>query len=83
MRQLIAQAIQATKDQLREWDQAVTGNPTYTDEELVRRYERFHRGQPTALVEFARRLAPPGADLLDEALRYEAEMERLLQKRGG
>lgn len=54
-----------------------------TDDEVLRRYEQQHRGKPWAMVQFAQVQAAPGRDPLEEALRYEREMEELMRKRGG
>lgn len=53
-----------------------------TDDELLRRYEQQHRGQPWAMVRFAQQQAP-GGDVLEQALRYEQQMEELMKKRTG
>jgi len=62
-----------------------------TDDEVLARYEREHRGRPWAMVQFAGRSTAStrggsgqagGGDVIGEALRYEAEMERLMKQQG-
>ncbi len=50
-----------------------------SEDELLGRYEQQHRGDPFAIVEFARQSG--AGDALQEGLRYEAEMETLMKKR--
>jgi len=54
-----------------------------TDDEVLQRYEAQHRGKPWAMVQFAQSQAAAGRDVLEEALRYEQQMEELMRKRGG
>jgi len=49
-----------------------------SDDEVLARYET-QRGNPLAILEFARTRAP--GDAVNEALRYEREMETLRAKR--
>jgi hypothetical protein len=83
MRNLIRGAIRGARDQLYGLATGMLADRTPTEEELVRRYITKHRGNPDALIDFARRNAPPGSNPVTEAVRYEQEMERLIQARGG
>jgi len=80
MRQLVRDTIDGVKAQMRALHQETRAQPL-SDDELAARYERFHRNQPQALIAFASRSAPPGTDPIAQALRYEAQMEALLQRR--
>ena len=82
MRQQLREWQEATVDALKTWDEIARAPGELTETEQVQRYINFHRGSPRALVEFARREAPSGADALAEAQRYEQRMESLLKRRG-
>ena len=81
MRNVIKGVISGAVDQLKGWGEAMAAPTAYTDDELVDRYVRFHQNRPSALLNFAGRDAPRGADVLGEAARYESRMEKLLQRR--
>lgn len=53
-----------------------------TDDEVLARYETQHRGNPLAIMRFAAQGQARGGDVLGEALRYEAEMERMRERMG-
>ncbi len=55
---------------------------TFSNDELLTRYEQQHRGRPFALLDFAAGQAG-GGDAMTEALRYEQQMEQLLTQQGG
>lgn len=81
MRDLIKGVISGAVEQLRGWSEAMASPAAYTDDELLDRYVRFHRNRPSAMLDFAGRDAPRGADVLGEAARYETRMEKLFQRR--
>lgn len=83
MRELIRSAIEGARDQMVDLTQSVQGDGKLSPDTVLQRYVQQHRGKPEALMEFARRMAPAGANVFDEAARYEEEMERLLRARGG
>lgn len=83
MRQILRGAIEGARDQMMQFTEQVRDDRGLTDEEAVRRYIMEHRNNPDALIEFARQQAPSQANPITEAVRYEQEMERLIQARGG
>lgn len=83
MRGLIRGAIEGARDQMLDLTKDVLADRSLSEEELVRRYVAQHRGNPDALIAFARRNAPPGSNPISEAVRYEQAMERLIKARGG
>jgi len=76
MRGMVHEAIAGARDFLGEVVGDLRGEARLTDDELLARYEQQHRGQPWAIVQFAGTQAQ-GGDVLGEALRYEAQMEKL------
>jgi hypothetical protein len=90
MREMVHEAIAGAREFLGEVVGDLRGEARLSDDELLARYEGQHRGRPWAMMEFAGstlRQARPfdyaqgdgggGGDVLGEALRYEAEMEKL------
>jgi len=73
---MVHEAIAGARDFLGEVVGDLRGEARLTDDELLARYEQQHRGQPWAIVQFAGTQAQ-GGDVLGEALRYEAQMEKL------
>ena len=82
MRKLIREAIEGARDEMTRFVEYAHADAELSEEEQLNRYVDRHRGQLRATLAFARRRAPPGADVLAEAERYEREMERRLQARG-
>ena len=82
MRQMMRQAVEGVRDTMGEVAGAFRGGGL-TDSEIVTRYLNEHRGNIPALLEFARQNAPEGGNVMQEALRYEREMERRIEARGG
>lgn len=83
MRRMIREVIEGARDGLMQFRRERVGDRTMSEEEMLRRYVRKHQGNVQELIEFARRRAPPDANPLTEAVRYEQEMERLIRARGG
>jgi len=83
VRRLMRETIEGARDELRKFDETALAPQDLSEEEVLRRYVNHHRGRPGAMVTFARRQAPPGADPLAEAVRYEEKMEKLLRRRHG
>jgi hypothetical protein len=82
MREMVHEAIAGARDFLGEVVGDLRGEARLSDDELLARYEGQHRGQPWKMLEFAGETLgvsenPKGRDVLGEALRYEAEMEKL------
>ena len=80
MREMVHEAIAGARDFLGEVVGDLRGEARLTDDELLTRYEQQHRGQPWAMIDFAGGQAQ-GGDVLGEALRYEAEMEKMMRGR--
>jgi hypothetical protein len=80
MRQLVRDTIDGVKAQMRDLHEQTRAQPL-SDDELLARYEQFHRNQPAQLITFARRNAPAGTDPIAQAMRYEAQMEALRKRR--
>jgi hypothetical protein len=80
MRQQLREWQEATVDALHQWGKLATTAGQLTEAEMIERYQRFHQGNPRALIEFARREAPSGADPITEAQRYEQRMEAALRR---
>jgi hypothetical protein len=53
-----------------------------SDDELMDRYVRLHRGNPAAMAQFTAGRVQPGQNALAEMRRYEAAMEQKLRDRG-
>jgi len=53
---------------------------TFSDDELLTRYEQQHQGRPFAILDFTAGQAG-GGDAMAEGLRYEQQMEQLLKQR--
>jgi hypothetical protein len=83
MRSLVRGAIEGARDQMMDVTRAIITDRSLSDEEMVRRYVERHRGNPDALIAFARRNAPAGSNPITEAVRYEQAMERLIKAHGG
>ena len=81
MRAMIRDAISGARDAMLAVARETGGQP-YTDEELLERYRTFHQGRPGAILDFVKREAPPGSDLIEEGVRYEKQMEELAQATG-
>ncbi len=73
---MVHEALAGARDLLGEVVGDLRGEARLSDVELLARDEQQHRGQPWAMMEFAGTQAQ-GRDVLGEALRYEAEMEKL------
>jgi len=75
-------AVTGAANQMRNLHNQIAPKPptTWSDEEKVQRYLKFHRGRPRRLIRFAARNAPPGANVLAEAQRYEQAMEELVRR---
>ena len=56
---------------------------TLSERQLVERYEKLHRGNPTAMAQFVATTAPAGAHPIAAMRQYEASMEELRKKYGG
>ena len=82
MRKLIRETIEGARDAITGFVDDMHGTAELSEEEQLDRYVEKHRGQLRATIAFAQRRAPPGADVLAEAERYEQEMERKLRERG-
>lgn len=81
MRDIVHSALAGAREFLGEVVGDLRGEARLSDDELLARYEQQHRGQPWAMMEFAGTQAQ-GGDVLGEALRYEAQMEKMLKGRG-
>lgn len=80
MRDIVHSALADARQMVGQVVGDLRGEAKLTDDEVLARYETQHRGKPWAVMEFAGQQAG-GGDVLKEALRYEREMERLLQQR--
>lgn len=83
MRTFVREAIEGARDEMLQFTREVGADRMLSDEEVLRRYVTQHRGNVQALIDFARRNAPPDANPITEAVRYEQQMERLIRARGG
>ena len=83
MRVTLRQAVEGARDEMMAFARDVAQDRRMTNEEMLRRYIADHRGNVRALIGFARQNAPPDADPILEAVRYEQKMERLMKARGG
>ena len=83
LREVMHNALADARDVVGDVVQQAAAGAQLTDDELLARYEQ-HRQDPVAKVEFTRqRTGLQGDALIEEALRYEAEMEKLWSDRGG
>jgi hypothetical protein len=82
-RRQIREVIEGARDGFQRWGDAVAGSRQLSDEELLTRYEQFHRGKPEAVFGFIQRMAPEGVDPYEAAIEYEREMEALVRRRDG
>ena len=80
MRQMIHEALAGARDMVGKVVESATAGQELGDDEVLARYVSQHRGRPWAIVNFAQR---EGGGGLDEALKYEGEMEQLLRMRTG
>lgn len=81
MKSIMKNAVQGARDVLRNVVNDIQG---LDDDFIVTRYVKEHKGQPNKMIEFARQSMPEGADVFEQAVRYEDEMENLLKNaRGG
>jgi len=76
MREMVHEALAGARELVGEVVGDLRGEARLSDDELLARYEQQHRGRPWAIMDFAGTQAQ-GGDVLGEALRYEAEMEKL------
>lgn len=83
MTDIVRGAIEGARDQMLSLAREVGGDRGMTQEAMLRRYVGQHRGNSGAMIDFARRMAPGSANPIEEAVRYEQQMERLLKERGG
>ena len=96
MREMVHEALAGAREMVGEVVGDLRAEARLTDDELLARYVDQHQGRPWAMLDFAqgavstvstdgstdKRMGRRG-DVLDEALRYEREMEGMLRKRGG
>jgi len=80
MRQLVHDALAGAREMVGEVVRDLRGETQLSDDELLARYEREHRGRPFEMIRFAAAQVG-GGDALEEALRYEREMEKLMRGR--
>jgi len=86
MREIIHEALAGARDVVGQVVQGVAQEQRRGDAAVLARYVGAHRGNPWALVNFAQREAGGQLDqagVLQEALRYEKEMEGMLRERQG
>ena len=81
MRTLVHGAMAEARDIMGQVVDDLRQGAELSDDEVLARYETQHRGKPLAMLEFAQSRAP--ADPLNEALRYEQEMEKLRARKIG
>lgn len=81
-REVMANAVAGARDVLGRTAQNLDAENTMTEDEQLRLYETM-RGDARALLQFAASRLGPGADVLEEAQRYEEAMERLWTARTG
>jgi len=79
MRELVHSALAGAREMVGDVVHDLRGEARLTDDELLARYEAQHRGKPFEMIRFAAGQAG-GVDVLEEALRYEREMERMMAK---
>jgi uncharacterized protein YnzC (UPF0291/DUF896 family) len=79
VRKLIREAVEGARDEMMGLVRSLHTDVELSREELLQRYVEQHRGQLRATLDFVARMAPAGTDVLQEAARYEAEMERQLR----
>ena len=79
MRTMVHDALVGARELIRDVVGDLRAEAELSEDELLGRYEQQHRGDPFAIVEFARQEGAVNA--IEEGLRYEAEMEKLLRKR--
>lgn len=77
MQTLMRRAVERVSSAMHDAGKAVT-EKQLTQKEQLRRYLEEHQGRPYAMIDFAMANAPDSDDPLDEAVRYEKRMERLL-----
>lgn len=83
MRGLVHEGLAGARDMVREVVGDLRGEAELTDDEVLARYET-HRDDPVAKLTFVQQQTGlGGAELLDEGLRYEQEMEKLWSRRVG
>ena len=80
MREMVHEALAGAREMVGEVVGDLRAEARLTDDEVLARYVGQHQGKPWAMLEFAQ--AAGGGDVLEEALRYEKEMEKLLGRRG-
>lgn len=81
MREIVHDAMADARQMIGEVVGDLRQEARLTDDELLARYEQ-QRGDPWKIVQFAQqKVGQGGGDVLNEALRYEREMERLRAKR--
>ena len=81
MRGLVHEALAGARELVGEVVGDLREEARLSDDELLARYVAEHRGRPWAMVQLAQ--AAGAGDALEEALRYEREMERMLAATGG
>lgn len=77
MRDIIKGAITGAAERMVDFKASQATREPLSTQEKVQRYERFHRGRPLAVLQFAKASAPPGVNPVSEAARYVAAMEDL------
>jgi hypothetical protein len=82
MRNLMHGAVVAARDVMGGVVKEIEKGAKPSDDELVARYVRLHRGNPAAMAQFTAGRIRPGQNALAEMRRYEATMEAKLRERG-
>ena len=81
MRELVHEALAGARDMVGEVVNDLRKENRLTDDEVLIRYEQQHRGNPWAMISFAQQSG--ARDPVGQAVRYEAEMEKMVQRRMG
>lgn len=82
MRTIAHDALVGAREVLGDLVRMVGRDNRLSDDELAARYMALHRGRPAAIAQFAAQNAPKGANPVEQAHRYEKQMEALLKARG-
>ena len=80
MRELLHETLADTRSFVGDLVGTLRADRRLTDDEVLAQYSTI-RGNVPALIQFAERQVAAGDDPLQEALRYEKEMEALIRKR--
>lgn len=80
-RVLLRDVVEGARDRMGEFGESFRGGKL-TESEIITRYLNMHRGNPAAILEFAR-LNAPEDDPIRAAAEYQTEMERKLKALGG